>query len=293
MTPSSAHAYCTEKTKNSGSNFYYSFLFLPRPRREAMYAVYTFCHEVDDAIDHPPTGANPQEQLSLWRHEVRAMYKGHPSFPVTISLAEHAQRLGIPEEYFQELLNGMEMDLATTRYQNFEALYPYCYRVASIVGLICLKVFGTQYSRANEYAINLGVAFQLTNILRDIGADAERNRIYLPQEDMARFGYSEEALLARTYSLQFIEMMEFEYARACDFYQKAKQIYESLPKRDRKSLIPAEIMQAVYFRILLQIKSQKYQVFGHRITLSPSHRLSIAIMKWLRSFFETTFIMAE
>ncbi|MDA0738199.1 MAG: presqualene diphosphate synthase HpnD [Nitrospirae bacterium] len=286
MTPEEAHAYCTAKTKASGSNFFYSFFFLPRFRREAMYTVYTFCHEVDDTVDEPPPGTDPQEQLSKWRQEIKAVYQGTPQYPVTISLAEHVQRLSIPEEYLQELVTGMEMDLTHTRYATFDDLYPYCYRVASIVGLICLKVFSTQDPRAQEYAINLGVAFQLTNILRDVGADAERQRIYLPQEDLARFKYTEPQLLAKTYSPQFLELMKFEAARAHEFYDKAQAVYSTLSPKDRRSLLAAEIMRGVYYRILTRIETSNYAVYQSRIRIHPAKRILIAIGCWLRTSFK-------
>ena len=284
MTPTEAHSYCTKKAKGSGSNFYYSFLFLPRPRREAMYAVYSFCHEVDDTVDHSLPGSDPHKQLAMWRQEVAAIYTGIPSNPVTISLAEHVRRLGIPENYLQELINGMEMDLTFTRYQTFKELYPYCYRVASMVGLICLKVFDTIDDRAKDYAINLGLAFQLTNILRDVGVDANRNRIYLPQEDFTRFGYSEKELLAKDHSPQFVELMKFQCRRARDFYRKAQAVYDSLSRRDRHSLVAAEIMRVVYSRILDRIESLNYQVFGPRISLPSASRLGIAAIFWGRDF---------
>jgi phytoene synthase len=289
MTPEEAHAYCTAKTKASGSNFYYSFFFLPRFRREVMYTVYTFCHEVDDAVDEPPPGTNPQEQLSQWRQEIKAVYQGTPHHPVTISLAAHVKKLGIPEEYLQELVTGMEMDLIHTRYATFDELYPYCYRVASIVGLICLKVFGTQDPRAQEYAINLGVAFQLTNILRDVGADGDRQRIYLPQEDLVRFNYTEAHLFAKTESSQFLELMKFEATRAHEFYDKAQAVYDSLSPRDRQSLLAAEIMRAVYYKILTRIESSNYAVYQSRIRLSPPLRILIAISSWLRTSFHNRF----
>jgi len=283
MTTEEAHAYCTAKTKASGSNFYYSFFFLPRFRREAMYAVYTFCHEVDDTVDHPPRGTNPKEQLSRWRQEIKAMYRGIPQYPVTISLAAHARNLNIPETYLQELVTGMEMDLTNYRYATFDDLSTYCYRVASIVGLICLKVFGTQDPRAQDYAINLGMAFQLTNILRDVGADANRQRIYLPQEDLTRFNYSEQQLLERKQSAQFVEFMKFEVNRAHQFYAKSQAVYESLSRKDRQSLLAAEIMREIYFKILTRIKSSNYEVFGPRVSLSPTHRILIALYTWLRT----------
>ncbi|MEC4674496.1 MAG: presqualene diphosphate synthase HpnD [Nitrospirota bacterium] len=284
ITPAEAHAYCEQKTRASGSNFYYSFLFLPKRRRQAMYAVYTFCNEVDDTVDHPPPGTNPKEQLTHWRQEITAAYQGQPRYPVTISLADHVSQLDIPEEYLQELINGMEMDLTTNRYKTFDDLYPYCYRVAGVVGLICLKVFGTQSPAAKEYAVNLGLAFQLTNILRDVGADAERDRIYLPLEDLNTFGCTEEDLLANVYSPAFVELMKFQSQRAQGYYQTALKIYATLSKEDRRSLLAAEIMRTVYSRILKRIQAQRYQVFGTRISLSPSYRLVLAARCWFRGF---------
>ena len=143
MTAAEAQQYCTSLTKKSGSNFYYSFLFLPRARREAMYTVYAFCKEVDNAVDEPPPGTDPRQQLDMWRQELSAAYRGNPSLPVTQSLAEHVRRLSIPQTYFEELIKGVEMDLTITRYATFDALSLYCYRVASVVGLICLHIFGT------------------------------------------------------------------------------------------------------------------------------------------------------
>ncbi|MEW6544397.1 MAG: presqualene diphosphate synthase HpnD [Nitrospirota bacterium] len=283
MTFSEAQAHCTAVTKQSGSNFYYSFLFMPRARREAMYTIYAFCREVDSAVDDPPPGSDPQAQLRRWREELTAVYEGAPRDPVAISLAEHVRRLDIPKEYFLELIAGVEMDLAKTRYRTFDELYLYCYRVASVVGLMCLKVFGTTSPLARDYAVNLGLAFQLTNILRDLGTDADRGRIYLPQEDLTRFGYREEDLLARTTSPPFVELMRFECDRARQFYRKAREAVERLPAHDRRALIAAEIMHGVYARILDRIESSGYRVFGSRVRLAPPYRLAIAGGIWLRS----------
>jgi phytoene synthase len=299
ITPGQAQAYCTAVTKRSGSNFYYSFLFLPPDRREAMYTVYAFCREVDSAVDDAPPGSNPVETLARWRSELAAAYHGAPTHPVTISLAEHIARLPIPQDYFEDLINGVEMDLTTARYRTFEELYTYCYRVASVVGLICLRVFGTRSPGASDYAVHLGLAFQLTNILRDIATDAERGRIYIPLEDLARFGCSEAELLhynahnppnahsaqdpSRTPSPAFVELMRFECARAREYYHKARQAVEALPASDRRALTVAEIMRGVYARILDRIEASNYRVFGPRITLAPAHRLAIAAGVWLRS----------
>lgn len=283
MTSAEAQQYCTNLTQKSGSNFYYSFLFLPRLRREAMYTVYAFCKEVDNAVDEPPPGTDPRQQLELWRGELAAAYRGSPSFPVTRSLAEHVRRLSIPQTYFEELIKGVEMDLTVTRYATFDALSLYCYRVASVVGLICLHVFGTTSPRAQDYAVNLGMAFQLTNILRDLGTDAGKGRIYLPQEDLKHFGYTEQDLLRQTYNLPFADLMRFESQRAREYYAKAEQALNTLPPNERRALTVAEIMRAVYSRILHRIQASEFRVFEHRVTLSTRHRLAVAAGVWLRS----------
>lgn len=283
MTTSEAQAYCTRLTRGSGSNFYYSFLFLPRARREAMDTVYAFCREVDSAVDHPAPGTNPLDQLNRWRQELAAVYDGTPSHPVGISLAEHVRRLDIPREYFEELIAGVEMDLTISRYATFLDLHQYCYRVASVVGLICLKVFGTRSPLASEYAVNLGLAFQLTNILRDLASDADRGRIYLPREDLGRFGCQEDDLLKRTYSPALLALLRFECGRAREFYRKAQATMKQLPPEDHRALIVAEIMRGVYSRILDRIEASEYRVFGPRVSLPPSYRLAIAAGIWLRS----------
>lgn len=289
MNLANAQAHCTAITKASGSNFYYSFLFLPKPRREAMYTIYAFCKEVDSAVDEPPAGSNPQDQLRRWRTELDAAYHGTPTSPVTLSLAGHARRLAIPQEYFAELINGVEMDLTTAQYATFQDLSLYCYRVASVVGLMCLHIFGTTSPRAREYAISLGMAFQLTNILRDVGSDAERGRIYLPQADLAQFRCSEKEILRRKHSPQFIELMQFESARAHNFYAMARAALLALPPLERRALMVAEIMRGVYSRILRRIDRSGYDVFGPRITLSTPHRLTVAAGVWLHQRLLSTF----
>ena len=283
MTSSEAQAYCTAITKHSGSNFYYSFFFLPATRRDAMYTVYAFCKEVDSAVDEAPAGSDPKKAISQLRAELAAVYGGAPTHPVAISLAGHVRHLGIPKEFFDELINGVEMDLSTTRYITFGELSRYCYRVACVVGLICLHIFGTRDPRAKDYAVNLGMAFQLTNILRDLGTDADRGRIYLPLEDLTRFGYTEELLLQRRYSAQFSELMAFQCKRAHEFYEKARVILDSLPRADRKALTPAEMMRGVYERILRRIEQADYRVFDSRISVPPVSRLAIAANVWLRN----------
>lgn len=283
LSVSHAQAYCTALTKKSGSNFYYSFLFLPRKRRAAMYTVYAFCKEIDNAVDEPPAGSNPQEELRRWRVELEAAYRGTPTFPVTVSLAEHVRQLSIPQAYFEELIKGVEMDLAASRYTSFQDLSVYCYRVASVVGLICLHIFGPTSARAQDYAVNLGMAFQLTNILRDIGTDAAQGRIYLPQEDLEKFGCTDQVLLQRQESTELRTLLHFEAARAHEYYAKAQAAFEALPAQDQRSLTVSEIMRAVYVRILQKLERPKHQIFGPRARLATTHRLAVATGVWIRS----------
>jgi 15-cis-phytoene synthase len=287
MTSQEAQAYCTALAKRSGSNFYYSFFFLPPDRRDAMHAVYAFCRKVDSVVDEPEPGSNPHDRLRRWREELGSLYRTgrstaaphtQPLSPVMTCLGGHIQRLGIPREYFDDVIAGVEMDLTIKRYGTFRDLYQYCYRVASAVGLICLKIFGARTPEAQTYAINLGVAFQLTNILRDLKTDGARGRIYLPMEDLKQFGYSEQDLLAGTYTPAFVSLMEFECRRAQEYYRAAEA---ALPEADRRSLVPAEVMRAIYHTILERIEACRYQVFSRRITLSPPHRLAVALKAWL------------
>ena len=281
MTGRDAQQYCTDLARRSGSNFYYSFYFLPQERRHAMHAVYAFCHEVDNAVDDPVPGSDPRAHLARWRADVAAIYRADgvtSANPVIRCLADHIRRLGIPQEYFDEIIAGVEMDLTLTRYATFHDLYQYCYRVASVVGLVCLKIFGAQSPEAKTYAINMGIAFQLTNILRDLKPDGKRGRIYLPAEDLTRFGYSEQDLLASAYTPAFVSLMEFQCRRAQEYYQAAAA---ALPDSDRRALLPAEIMRAIYHTILERIETARYRVFDRRITLSPPRRLAIAFKAWL------------
>lgn len=285
MTAEEAQAYCTAYTKQSGSNFYYSFLFLPKPRREAMYTVYAFCKALDSAVDEPPVGSNPHEELIRWRTEVEAVYQGTPTYPITISLAHHVEALSIPKAYLEELIKGVEMDLFHTRYRTFDELSLYCYRVASVVGLICLHVFGVTSARAQDYAVALGMAFQLTNVLRDVGTDAALGRIYLPLDDLRACQLTESALLKRTYSPEFKTLMQQQVSRAHHYYNQAQAALMGLSSAERRALTVAEIMRGIYSRILKQIEQSDYRVFGPRIRISTTHRLAIALAIWLRSRF--------
>lgn len=267
-------------TRKSGSNFYYSFLFLPKPKREAIYAVYAFCRLSDDLVDESRAGGDPAAALQRWRHELDASFQDGVASPVVAAVGQAARRFNIPKVYFEELLNGMEMDLTRARYATFEELYPYCYRVASMVGLICVEIFGYTNPETKAYAERLGIAFQLTNIIRDVAVDARRGRIYLPQDELARFGYSEEELLAGRYTRAFMELMRFQCERARGFFQAASA---ALPAEDTRSLLAAEIMRAIYYRLLLKIEAHQYNVFDGPLALGKPQKLLLASGLWLRS----------
>lgn len=272
--------YCSQLTHKSRSNFYYSFLFLSKEKRQAMYAVYAFCRSVDDVADGSAAVIEKRLQLEEWQRELDRCYDGRPSHPITVKLAQSVQRFGIPKEYFEELITGVEMDLTCNRYPTFRELYEYCYRVAGVVGLMCIEIFGYRNPKAKDYAINLGVALQLTNIMRDLRVDAERGRIYLPQDDLARFGYSEEELVQGVYTPAFIELMRFAGARARQYFRNAREL---LAVEDRRSLFAAEIMGAIYYKLLETIEASGYRVFDRTITLPTNQKLWLALSIWARS----------
>ncbi len=249
-----------------------------------MYAVYAFCREVDSAVDVPVPGSDPKARLTRWREDLAVLYRSdhpfHETFasPVVACLAGHIRRFSLPREYFENIISGVEMDLTLTRYPSFSDLYQYCYRVASVVGLLCLKIFGTREPGSHDYAVNLGIAFQLTNILRDVKADGERGRIYLPQEDLGKFGVSEHEVLAGSWTPEFGRLMEFECRRAREFYRRAET---SLPVADCRRLIAAEIMRAIYQTLLDRVETAQDQVFRRRITLGALPRMLLALRTWL------------
>jgi 15-cis-phytoene synthase len=271
--------YCSRLTRKSRSNFYYSFLFLAKDKRQAMYAVYAFCRSVDDIADGQASGAEKRGRLDEWRCELDRCYEGKAGHPISVRLAQSMRRFPIPKELFEELIAGVEMDLTQHRYPTFHDLYEYCYRVAGVVGLMCIEIFGYRNPKAKDYAINLGVALQLTNIMRDVRVDAERGRIYLPQEELARFGYTEEELLRGAYTPTFVELMRFSAARARRYFQNAREL---LAAEDRRSLVAAEIMGAIYYRLLEAIEASGYRVFDRTITLPTTHKLWIALSVWAR-----------
>ena len=273
-----AYAFCRNITKRRAKNFYYAFLFLPRLKRQAIYAVYAFCRYSDDLADDP----NIKDRTALfarWKQDLEQCYQGEVNHPILIALQDTVQRFRIPKEYFDQLLEGMLMDLSITRYRTFDELYQYAYHAASVVGLICIEIFGYKNVRTREYAKNLGIALQLTNILRDVKEDAERGRIYLPQEDLERFHYSEKDLLERRMYPSFIKLMEFQAARALYYYEKASRL---IPPEDRNLLTTAEIMKNIYLRMLQEITRQGYDVFKHTVHTSKLTKIFIAVKTWLQ-----------
>jgi phytoene synthase len=272
--------YCSQLTRKSRSNFYYSFLFLSKEKREAMYAVYAFCRSVDDVADGSAPLREKQTLLDEWRRELDRCYDGNPQHPITVQLARSIRRFPIPKEHFEELITGVEMDLIHSRYPTFHELYEYCYRVAGVVGLMCIEIFGYRNPKAKDYAVNLGLALQLTNIIRDLKVDAERGRIYLPQDELARFGYHEDELLRGAYTPAFFELIRFAGSRARQYFHSARQL---LAAEDRRSLFAAEIMGTIYYRLLDTIEASGYRVFDRTITLPTSHKLWIALSIWARS----------
>lgn len=270
---------CARLTRRSSSNFYYAFILLPGTRRRALYAVYAFCRFIDNIADDE-TDREPAAMLARWRRELDTVYAGTPSHPISRALGDSVARFHIPRRYFDEVIAGVEMDLTRRRYQSFEDLRLYCYRVASAVGLICIDIFGYRNPRTEVYAENLGIAFQLTNILRDVREDAARGRIYLPLEELARFGVTEEQILNGVYTAQFRALMEFEAMRARNFYSAAER---SLPAEDRGTLLTAEAMRLIYGDLLQRIERVDYRVFDHRCRLSAPRKLFLVGRAWASS----------
>ncbi|HEV8438269.1 MAG TPA: presqualene diphosphate synthase HpnD [Methylomirabilota bacterium] len=280
MRPVDAGRFVSRLTRRSRSNFFYAFLCLPRREREAIYAVYAFCRIVDDAVDLGRDRPEQRRELDRWRDEVARAYDGVPEHPAGQRLQQAVRTFPIPRAALLEIIAGVEMDLEHAVYETFDDLYPYCYRVASAVGLCCIEIFGYADPRAREYAINLGIALQLTNILRDVQADARGGRVYIPQEDLRRFGVTAEHLAAGRYTSEFVALMGWEAARARRYYERA---WAALPPADARRLFAAEIMGRTYFALLRAIEARRFRVFGERVTLPAYRRVGIALSCWLRS----------
>jgi phytoene synthase len=264
--------------RNSNTSFSYSFSLLPKPKREAIHAVYAFCRYTDDIVDDDGDLRRKILRLRRWRMEMGKALRGTSSSALLNQLSATAKRFKIPVEHFYELFQGMEMDLTKDRYATFDELYRYCYLVASTVGLMCRKIFGYRNESTRDYAVNLGIALQLTNILRDIKDDAKRGRIYLPLEDLERYGYTERDLFAFRYTPQFRELMEFECKRARGYFERAQM---ALRDEDKRFFFAARVMCSIYSHILRRIEKAEYNVFHQRIAISKFLKALIALRYWL------------
>jgi phytoene synthase len=270
--------YCQQKAAASGSSFYYAFLFLPPERRRAITALYAFCREVDDVVDETADAQLAATKLAWWRQEIALLFDGKPQHPVSRALQPALEPFGITAARLNEIVDGMQMDLTQTRYLDFAALERYCYHVAGVVGLLAAGIFGYRDARTLEYAKNLGTAFQLTNILRDVGEDARKNRIYLPIEDLQRFGVSAADILQARSSDAFVALMRFQAERARAFYARAMA---ALPAGDRRAQRPGLIMAAIYATLLDEIERDGFRVLSGRTSLTPLRKLWIAWKTWL------------
>lgn len=270
MTPDE---YCQQKAGSSGSSFYYSFLFLEPARRRAITALYAFCREVDDAVDDATQPEIARIKLAWWRDELGRLFRGAPSHPVSRALQPAVNAHGLAERHFLEVIAGMEMDLAQQRYARFDELKTYCARVASAVGLLSAAIFGYSDARTLHFAHDLGMAFQLTNIIRDVGEDARRGRIYLPQEDLERFGVAAADILNARDSAAFGALMAFEAQRAREYYDAA---LAALPEADRWPQLPSLVMLTIYRTLLDEIAHDGFQVLRHKIAIPPMRKLWLA-----------------
>ncbi len=270
MTP---ETYVQEKAAASGSSFYYAFLFLPPPRRAAITAFYAFCREVDDVVDEVTDPGVAQTKLAWWAQEVGKAYAGTPTHPVMQALMPHAQAYGIEARHLLAVIEGCRMDLEQTRYLDWPGLERYCHLVAGIVGEVAARIFGQSDPATTQYAHTLGLAFQLTNIIRDVGEDALRGRIYLPVNELQRFDVRAHEITARQYSERFTALMKFQAERAHALYDKA---YGLLPAADRRSQKPGLMMASIYRTLLREIERNRFQVLHQRISLTPLRKFWLA-----------------
>jgi phytoene synthase len=269
--------YCQQKAAGSGSSFYYSFLFLPRERRRAITALYAFCREVDDVVDECNDASLARAKLDWWRGEIAKLFAGEPQHPVMRALAPGLQPYGITAVRLNEIIDGMQMDLDQTRYLDFAGLERYCYHAAGVVGILSAGIFGYRDARTLEYAKNLGLAFQLTNIIRDVGEDSRKNRIYLPMDELREFGVTAAEVLNARSSEAFVRLMQFQAHRANAYYAKA---FGALPAEDRRAQRPGLIMAAIYRALLAEIEGDGFEVLARRTSLTPLRKFWLAWKTW-------------
>jgi len=274
MTP---EQYCQDKAAKSGSSFYYSFLFLPPERRRAITALYAFCREVDDVVDECTEVDLARTKLAWWRKEIAGSFAGSAQHPVAQALIPVVRDFNLPQKQFQEIIDGMEMDLRYNRYPDFATLQSYCHCVAGVVGLMAAEIFGYGNAGTLDYAENLGTAFQLTNIIRDVGEDARRGRVYLPLDELAQFGLSASDVIHLNDGPALHRLIEFQIDRAQEYYRRA---YALLPEQDRKSQRPGLVMAAIYQKTLQEIRIGGCNVVNQRTSLTPLRKLWIAWRTW-------------
>jgi phytoene synthase len=271
--------YCQQKTAQSGSSFYYSFLFLPPERRRAITALYAFCREVDDTVDETTDQSVARIKLAWWRGEVAQMYDGTPTHPVMLALQPHLQSYDLKQEHLQAIIDGMEMDLDQSRYLDYPNLKKYCWHVAGVVGILSASIFGVTNPQTLKYAETLGLAFQLTNIIRDVGEDARKGRIYLPISELQQFNVTAADLLNARHSEKFEALMAFQARRAQALYDEA---YALLPKEDRRAQRPGLMMAAIYRTLLDEIERDGFHVLTQKISLTPLRKLWLAWKTYVR-----------
>jgi phytoene synthase len=265
--------YCQQKAAQSGSSFYYSFLFLPPERRRAITALYAFCREVDDVVDDCNDVSVAHNKLAWWRKEIGAMLAGSPTHPVTRALAPHMATYALDGQHLLAIVDGMEMDLSQTRYLDFPGLQKYCWHVASVVGILSASIFGVTDPQTLKYAEKLGLAFQLTNIIRDVGEDARKGRIYLPVNELQQFNVTAADILNQRHSENFQKLMRFQAERAQRTYDEA---FALLPAADRRAQRTGLIMAAIYRALLVEIERDDFHVLNQRISLTPIRKLWLA-----------------
>lgn len=276
MTPDE---YCQDKAARSGSSFYYAFLFLPPERRRAITALYAFCREVDDVVDEISEASVARMKLVWWREQLDALFQGEPpTHPVLQALAPHIQAYDLRYEELLAIIDGMEMDLEQSRYQTWADLEKYCWHVASVVGILSAKIFGQTQKQTTDYAVKLGLAFQMTNIIRDVGDDARRGRIYLPLEELDQFEVRPQEILNGQYSDRFAALMRHQSNRAHEFYKQAAQ---TLPDADRRAQRPGLLMAAIYHTLLQEIDRDQWDVLDKRISLTPIRKFWLAWKNWV------------
>lgn len=271
--------YCQQKTVQSGSSFYYSFLFLPLERRRAITALYAFCREVDDTVDETHDQSVARIKLAWWRTEVSNMYKGSPTHPVTQALQPHLAPYNLQEQHLQAIIDGMEMDLDQSRYLDYAGLRKYCWHVAGVVGILSASIFGATNPQTLQYAEKLGLAFQLTNIIRDVGDDARKGRIYLPVNELQQFNVTAADILNFRHNEKFEALMKFQADRARAVYDEA---FALLPREDRRAQRPGLMMAAIYRTVLNEIENDDFKVLNQRISLTPLRKLWLAWKTYVR-----------